>query len=85
MISWSTQPLPSGSLNDACAKYERPSGARGPGAADLHLADVDAAADEIVTGGVDVGRPRGSVPEPTPAQPSCGPCRTGSSTASGAA
>ena len=53
MISWSSQPLPSGSLNDAYVKYERPS-TRSPGAAFVHLADVDAAADEIVPGGVDV-------------------------------
>ena len=54
MISWSTQPLPSGSLNDARAKYERPRRVEARGPRLLHLADVDAAADEIVPGGVDV-------------------------------
>ena len=55
MTSWSSQPLPSGSLNDAYAKYERPSSDSKPGGSLLvHLADVDAAADEIVPGGVDV-------------------------------
>src|SRR4051794_40592038 len=41
-ISWSSQPLPSGSLNDAYVKYERAS------------IDVDSAADQIVPGGIDV-------------------------------
>ena len=54
MISWSTQRLPSGSLNDARAKYERPCCVEARGPRLLHLADVDAAADEIVPGGVDV-------------------------------
>ena len=55
MTTWSSQPLPSGSLNDAYAKYERPSIDSKPGPALVHLADVDVAADEIVVPrGVDV-------------------------------
>ena len=54
MISWSTQPFPSGSLKVARAKYERPATLEARGPLLLHLADVDAAADEIVAGGVDV-------------------------------
>jgi hypothetical protein len=56
VTSWSSQPLPSGSLNDAYAKYERPGKSGNPGGLRLllHLADVDAAADQIVPGGIDV-------------------------------
>ena len=55
MTSWSSQPLPSGSLNDASAKYERPGADSRPGGrCSKHLADVHAAADEIGPGGVDV-------------------------------
>jgi hypothetical protein len=53
VTSWSSQPLPSGSLNDADAKYERPGKTRGLRLL-LHLADVDAAAEEIFPGSVDV-------------------------------
>ena len=56
MTSWSSQPLPSGSLNDAYVKYERRSGP-GPGnprAAVEQLADLDAAADEVLTRRLDV-------------------------------
>ena len=58
MISWSSHPLPSGSLNEAYAEYERRFrvGARDEARAGAveHLADLDAAADQILTGRVDV-------------------------------
>jgi hypothetical protein len=59
VISWSCHSLPSGSEKTARLKYERRSGSiprhqalAGHGVEDL--ADVDAAADEVLAGGFDV-------------------------------
>ena len=58
MISWSCQVLPSGSANAARLRYERRWGRRQARALAGHgvpdLADLDAATDQLVAGGLDV-------------------------------
>ena len=55
MTSWRIQLLPSGSLNVAVREVRAPRTVEARGLSNRYLADVDAATDEIVPGGVDVG------------------------------
>ena len=54
MISWSSQLLPSGSLNDARAKYERPGESKPGGRASCTSLTSTPRVIEVVPGGVDV-------------------------------
>jgi hypothetical protein len=80
MISWITQPLPSGLLNEARAvafvvrsrarhPFHGPGVVEHPAGVMEYLAHVGPAVDELGTGGVDVGHHQVQALAPSPARP----------------